>query len=43
MACACHHRVMAKPLIPVEVIYERVLSLLDDEGSAALTNLAAGS
>lgn len=28
---------MAKPLIPVEVIHERALALLDAEGSAALT------
>jgi AcrR family transcriptional regulator len=28
---------MAKPLIPVEVIYERALALLDAEGSGALT------
>lgn len=28
---------MAKPLIPVEVIYERALALLDEEGTAALT------
>jgi AcrR family transcriptional regulator len=28
---------MAKPLIPVEVIYERALELLDAEGSQALT------
>jgi AcrR family transcriptional regulator len=28
---------MAKPLIPVEVIYERALALLDAEGSRALT------
>jgi AcrR family transcriptional regulator len=28
---------MAKPLIPVEVIYERALALLDSEGSKALT------
>lgn len=28
---------MAKPLIPVEVIYERALALLDAEGSDALT------
>jgi AcrR family transcriptional regulator len=28
---------MAKPLIPVEVIYTRALELLDAEGSAALT------
>lgn len=28
---------MAKPLIPVEVIYDRALALLDAEGSAALT------
>ncbi|MBS1696369.1 MAG: TetR/AcrR family transcriptional regulator [Actinobacteria bacterium] len=28
---------MAKPLIPVEVIYERALALLDAEGSSALT------
>jgi AcrR family transcriptional regulator len=28
---------MAKPLIPVEVIYERALALLDAEGSEALT------
>jgi AcrR family transcriptional regulator len=28
---------MAKPLIPVEVIYERALELLDAEGSDALT------
>jgi AcrR family transcriptional regulator len=28
---------MAKPLIPVELIYERALALLDDEGSSALT------
>jgi AcrR family transcriptional regulator len=28
---------MAKPLIPVEVIYERALALLDAEGSQALT------
>jgi AcrR family transcriptional regulator len=28
---------MAKPLIPVEVIYEGALALLDAEGSAALT------
>jgi AcrR family transcriptional regulator len=28
---------MAKPLIPVEVIYQRALALLDAEGSTALT------
>jgi AcrR family transcriptional regulator len=28
---------MAKPLIPVEVIYERALALLDAEGAGALT------
>jgi AcrR family transcriptional regulator len=28
---------MAKPLIPVEVIYDRALALLDAEGSTALT------
>ena len=28
---------MAKPLIPVEAIYERALALLDAEGAAALT------
>jgi len=28
---------MAKPLIPVELIYERALALLDAEGSSALT------
>src|SRR5258708_39891847 len=28
---------MAKPLIPVEAIYERALALLDEEGSDALT------
>jgi AcrR family transcriptional regulator len=28
---------MAKPLIPVELIYERALALLDAEGSGALT------
>lgn len=28
---------MAKPLIPVEMIYERALALLDSEGSTALT------
>jgi AcrR family transcriptional regulator len=28
---------MAKPLIPVELIYERALALLDAEGSTALT------
>lgn len=28
---------MAKPLIPVEAIYERALALLDEEGSEALT------
>ncbi|NED67315.1 TetR family transcriptional regulator, partial [Streptomyces sp. SID10244] len=28
---------MAKPLIPVETIYERALVLLDDEGDSALS------
>jgi len=36
-ADANYHVAMAKPLIPVEVIYERALALLDAEGSGALT------
>jgi AcrR family transcriptional regulator len=32
-----YHVAMAKPLIPVEVIYERALALLDAEGSRAFT------
>jgi AcrR family transcriptional regulator len=36
VVAACSMRTMPRPLIPVEVIYERALALLDSEGADAL-------